>query len=129
MKVGVCIPNFSAPANPATIVEVAQAAEQLGYDSVWTTDHIMMPRGNDEPYGHIYEALTVLAYIAAVTRRVELGTSVIVLPPRNPVLIAKETASIDALSGRAADLRDRCRLDGARVRVSRVTLRRSRRAL
>lgn len=99
MKVGVCIPNFSAPANSATIVEVARAAEELGYDSVWTTDHIMMPRGYDEPYGHIYEALITLAYIAAVTQRVELGTSVIVLPPRNPVLIAKETASLDALSG------------------------------
>jgi probable F420-dependent oxidoreductase len=99
VKVGVIIPNFSAPADPATIVEIAQAADQLGYDSVWTTDHIMMPRGYDEPYGHIYEALITLAYIAAVTKRVELGTSVIVLPPRNPVQIAKETASLDALSG------------------------------
>ena len=98
MKVGVIIPNFSAPADPATIVAVAQAAEELGFDSVWTTDHIMMPRGLDEPYGHIYEALITLAYIAGVTKRVELGTSVIVLPPRNPVLIAKETASLDALS-------------------------------
>jgi probable F420-dependent oxidoreductase len=99
MKVGVAIPNFSTPATPATILEVARAAEALGYDSVWTTDHIMMPRGYDEPYGHIYEALIVLAYIASATQRVELGTSVIVLPPRNPVLIAKETASLDALSG------------------------------
>src|SRR5262249_28963568 len=98
MKVGVCIPNFSAAGDPATIVEVAQAAEQLGYDSVWTTDHIMMPRGYDEPYGHIYEALPTLAYLPGWPRRVELGTSVIVLPPRNPVLIAKETASLDSLS-------------------------------
>lgn len=98
MKVGVIIPNFSAPADPASMVAVAQAADELGYDSIWTTDHIMMPRGYDEPYGHIYEALLTLAYLAAVTRRVELGTSVIVLPPRNPVLIAKETASLDALS-------------------------------
>ena len=98
MKVGVIIPNFSALADLVMIVAVAQAAEELGFDSVWTTDHIMMPRGLDEPYGHIYEALITLAYIAGVTKRVELGTSVIVLPPRNPVLIAKETASLDALS-------------------------------
>ena len=99
MKVGVIIPNFSTPADPATIVEIAQAAEQLGFDSVWTTDHIMMPRGYDEPYGHIYEALISLAYLAGVTSKIELGTSVIVLPMRNPVLIAKEAASLDALSG------------------------------
>ena len=98
MRVGVILPNFSQPADPETMVEVAHAAEELGYDSIWTTDHVLMPKGYDEPYGHIYEALTVLAYLAAVTTRIELGTSVIVLPPRNPVLIAKEGASIDALS-------------------------------
>jgi hypothetical protein len=57
MKVGVIVPNFNAPADPATIVAVAQAAERLRYGSVWTTDHIMMPRGYDEPYRHIYESL------------------------------------------------------------------------
>jgi alkanesulfonate monooxygenase SsuD/methylene tetrahydromethanopterin reductase-like flavin-dependent oxidoreductase (luciferase family) len=50
-------PELQRPADPATIVAVAPAAERLGYDSVRTTDHIMMPRGYDGPYGHIYESL------------------------------------------------------------------------
>ena len=99
MKIGVILPNFSTPAEPAGLEEIARAADELGYDSIWTTDHVMMPKGYEEPYGHIYEALLTLAYLAPLARRVELGTSVIVLPPRNPVLIAKETATLDALSG------------------------------
>ena len=99
MQVGVSLPNFSKPAEPSTLVEVAQAAEQLGFDSIWTTDHVIMPKGSEEPYGHIYELLTTLAYLAPLTERVRLGTSVLVFPPRNPILIAKETATLDALSG------------------------------
>ena len=98
MHVGVILPNFSRPAEPRTLAEVAQAAEELGFDSIWTTDHLLMPKGMEEPYGHIYELLTTLAYLAPLTRRVRLGTSVLVLPPRNPILVAKEAATLDALS-------------------------------
>jgi len=55
MKVDVIVPNFNA--RPTRRRLSAPAAERLGYDSVRTTDHIMMPRGYDEPYGHIYESL------------------------------------------------------------------------
>ncbi len=99
MQVGVILPNFSRPADPRTLAEIAQAADELGFDSVWTTDHLMVPRGMEEPYGHIYELLMTLAYLAPLTTRVRLGTSVLVLPPRNPVVIAKEVATLDALSG------------------------------
>jgi probable F420-dependent oxidoreductase len=66
---------------------------------VWTTDHVIVPKENIEPYGHIYESVVMLAMLASVTQRVRLGTSIIVLPMRNPVLFAKQAASIDAASG------------------------------
>jgi probable F420-dependent oxidoreductase len=99
MQFGVALPNFSRLGTLEALVEVARAAEDLGYDSVWTTDHIMMTRGQEEPYGRILEALVALTWAAAATQRVRLGTSVIVLTQRQPVLVAKQAATLDYLSG------------------------------
>ncbi len=99
MQVGVSVPNFSRLGTREAVVEIAQQAEALGYDSIWTTDHVMVQKGQEIPYGHILEALTTLSYLAALTQRVRLGTSVIVFPQRNPVLVAKEAATLDQLSG------------------------------
>ena len=87
-------------------------ADELGFDSVWCNDHLAIPTasgdGATEPayaaaYGEqrgqrIYEPLIVLAYLAAVTRRVLLGTSVYLLPLRNPLLAARQAVSLDQLS-------------------------------
>lgn len=78
---------------------VALAAENLGYDSIWTTDHILLPQADREPYGRIFECVVTLAMLASITNRVRLGTSVIVLPMREPILFAKQIATIDAASG------------------------------
>ena len=88
---------------------MAVAAEQYGYDSVWVADHIVIPNDItlDEEHKAVIElaqkqnadALISLAFVAGQTRRVRLGTSVMVLPLRNPVLAAKMLASLDALSG------------------------------
>ena len=99
MKFGVGLPNYGPHTSFDAIRRVALAADELGYDSVWTTDHVIVPKENIEPYGHIYESVVILAMVAAVTQRVRLGTSIIVLPMRNPVLFAKQAASIDAASG------------------------------
>jgi probable F420-dependent oxidoreductase len=99
MQIGVCLPNFSRLGTREATIEVARQAEALGYDSLWTTDHVMMTKGQDEPYGHILEALTTLTFVAALTERIRLGVSVLVFPPRNAVLVAKETATLDVLSG------------------------------
>lgn len=99
MQFGVALPNFGQLGTREALVEIARAAEQAGYASVWTTDHVMMARGQDEPYGSILEAFVALTWAAAVTERVQLGTSVIVLPLRQPVLVAKQVASLDFLSG------------------------------
>jgi probable F420-dependent oxidoreductase len=98
MQFGVALPNFGRLGTRQALVEIARAAEDLGYASVWTTDHVMMSRGQDEPYGSILEAFVALSWAAAVTSRVQLGTSVIVVPLRQPVLIAKQAATLDYLS-------------------------------
>jgi probable F420-dependent oxidoreductase len=113
MRIGVTVPNVHETlATRTTIEAVGRMADDLGLDSVWCNDRVAMPAAQDgggsEPayaarYGedrgqHIYEPLIVLAYLAAVTRRVLLGTSVYLLPLRNPVLAARQAVSLDALS-------------------------------
>jgi probable F420-dependent oxidoreductase len=100
MRIGVCLPNFpfGVEPSPAAIVEVALEAERLGFDSVWATDHLLVPRTVPR-YRSVFEALTTLAHLGALTERVELGTSVLVLPVRHAVEVAKQAATIDALSG------------------------------
>jgi len=68
------------------------------FDSIWTTDHIAVSDKYADPYGNIVESLITLSFAAAKTERVKLGTSIIVLPMRNPILFAKQTASLDFLS-------------------------------
>lgn len=99
MHIGVCLPNYGRAASPEAIREVALAAEALGFDSVWTTDHILVPQAHLEPYGRIFETWTTLAYVAAITQRVRLGTSILLLALRHPVLVAKQAATLDQLSG------------------------------
>lgn len=99
MKFGVGLENYGCHITFDAMRQVALAAEEIGYDSVWTTDHVLVPQADREPYGRIFECVVTLAMLAAITHRVRLGTSVIVLPMRNPVLFAKQIASIDAASG------------------------------
>src|SRR4029450_2306555 len=80
-------------------VEIAQQAEGLGYDSIWATDVVLQTRSAaDARFAHTLEALTVTAYLAALTTRIQLGISVLVLPQRSPVVVAKEVATLDCLS-------------------------------
>ncbi len=112
MKIGVHLANGGPWASPESIVPLADRAEQLGYDSVWVSDHVVVPSKIDEskyPYGppgtfnpdasqNYYEPFATLAFVAGRTRRVQLGTSVIVLPQRQPLVVAKQWATLDALS-------------------------------
>jgi probable F420-dependent oxidoreductase len=79
-------------------VQVARAAERLGFSSIWTTDHVIMPPAQAGPYDEIFEALLTLAYLAPLTTTVKLGISVIVVPQRNGVVLAKELATLDRLA-------------------------------
>ena len=98
MKFGLALPNYGPDANPEDLIQSAQLAERLGYDSIWATDHILPSKLFPSVYQTIYEPLTVLSFLAAVTERVKLGTSILVLPLRNPAVVAKTVASLDVLS-------------------------------
>lgn len=98
MQFGVMLPHRWLYAAGNTIRDFAREAEALGYTSLWVTDHIVVPSYRMER-GHIfYEALTTLAYVSSITTRCRLGVAVLALPPRNPVLVAKQVATLDALS-------------------------------
>jgi probable F420-dependent oxidoreductase len=99
MKIGVNLHNYGPFATKPAIDAIAERAEALGYDSLWTADHILLPQTEPEPFGQLLETLTTLSYIAANTRRIALGTSILVLPQREPILVAKQAATIDELSG------------------------------
>jgi len=99
MKFGVCVPNYGATSSVESISAVAVEAELLGYDSVWTTDHLLMPRNSGTPYERIFDSLASLAYLAPQTKKVKLGVSSLIVAMRNPVVVAKQLASIDAFSG------------------------------
>ncbi len=78
---------------------VAVEAEKMGYESIWTTDHLLMPIKSGTPYETILESITSLAYLAAHTATVKLGVSSLILAMRNPVVAIKQLASVDQLSG------------------------------
>jgi alkanesulfonate monooxygenase SsuD/methylene tetrahydromethanopterin reductase-like flavin-dependent oxidoreductase (luciferase family) len=99
MIIGVNLPNYSSLGHRDAIVAIAQAAESLGYASLWTNDHVLLSTSRPEPFGNVLESLTTLSYLAASTDRIRLGTGILVLPQRDPLLVAKQAATISHLSG------------------------------
>ena len=97
MRLGVVLPTYPIGATVEGVVQVAQAADRLGFASIWTTDHVILPPDQAGPYAEILEPLMMLAYVAPLTSRVKLGISVIVVPQRNGVVLAKELATLDRL--------------------------------
>ena len=99
MHIGINIANHKDLLSKQYIRDTARMAEDLGFDSVWIPDHIIVPKAVEERYGPVYyDAMSVLAYLAGITSRVRLGTTVLVLPYRHPIVLAKQIASIDQLS-------------------------------
>ena len=101
MRFGFSLSNNQGIDDVQAIVRLAIRAEELDFDSVWASDHIfnvsyVFERIGDKPY---YDPLTILSYVAAVTRRIRLGTSVLVLPYHHPMRLAKAAATLDVLSG------------------------------
>jgi alkanesulfonate monooxygenase SsuD/methylene tetrahydromethanopterin reductase-like flavin-dependent oxidoreductase (luciferase family) len=99
MIIGVNLPNYSSLGYRDAMVAIAQTAEALGYSSLWTNDHVLLPTSLPEPFGHVLESLTTLSYLAASTNHIQLGTGVLVLPQRDPLLVAKQAATLSHLSG------------------------------
>jgi probable F420-dependent oxidoreductase len=98
MDYGLVLPSLGDDANREGMLAAVELSERHGFTDVWTTDHLLVGHDGAEDYGRIYEALTTLAWIAGRSSAIRLGTSVIVVPMRNAVLLAKELATLDALS-------------------------------
>ena len=100
MKFGVNLLNFGPGASPDSLSRWTQLAETLGYHLVMVCDHIAITEDVQGRYpAPLYDPFTVLGWLAASTQKIELGTTVIVLPYRNPLLVARMGANLDQLSG------------------------------
>jgi probable F420-dependent oxidoreductase len=106
MKIAVEFPSVAFREGPKKVAELARAIEDIGYDELAVFDHVVMGYPTQDrkapmypPQMPIIEALVMLGFAAAVTERVSLSTEVLVLPQRQPVLVAKQVASLDTLSG------------------------------
>lgn len=116
LRVGALVQNFGGfpetGRSAAACVDLAVHAERAGFDSVWVTDHIVLPRSREAQYPHndtghfpytweqdIHEPVSLMAALAQATSRVEIGTAVLVIPYRHPLLLAKMLATIDQIAG------------------------------
>src|SRR5205085_8325208 len=104
MKFGLFGINFGACADPAVAIDVARAAEDAGFDSLWTGEHVVLPDPQVPPspvppQTPMLDPVVALAAIAQHTKRVLLGTGIIILPQRNPLVLAKELVTLDIVSG------------------------------
>jgi probable F420-dependent oxidoreductase len=112
VRIGVALPSVGLEHDRRFILDVARAAEDGGLDSVWTVDHVVLPYEREsrypyqrsgtevafDPQVNWLDPLVTLSLVAGVTERVKLGTSILVLPYRNPVVVAGQVASLDVLS-------------------------------
>lgn len=113
MEYGVALPHFGPQARDARAVErirnVARAADHLGYDIVWASEHMIFPRTVKTPYPYgtsfpydvddpVLDPVSTLTWVAGMTKHVRLGTAVLVLPYHHPIALAKSLASLDVLS-------------------------------
>jgi probable F420-dependent oxidoreductase len=99
MDIHVALPNGHAGVTVDQLVEITEAAEDLGFAGAWALDHVLVGPDLKERYSWVIEPMTLLSYLAARTKRIRLGTSIIVLGMRNPFVVAKQAATIDELCG------------------------------
>src|ERR1700730_13528024 len=99
MKLGIHLPHAGEQSTPALIRRFAVQAEELGLDDIWVSEHIIVPRDQFPRSPLFYDPVLTLTWVAAVTRRARLGTSVLVLPMRHPLPLAKELSTLHNLSG------------------------------
>jgi alkanesulfonate monooxygenase SsuD/methylene tetrahydromethanopterin reductase-like flavin-dependent oxidoreductase (luciferase family) len=99
LHVGLILPNYGEALGAERLASAATAAEEAGFDSGWVTDHLIVPTEHASVYGTIAESLVSLGFLAARTRRLELGVSALIVPQRNPLVALKQLATLDLLSG------------------------------
>jgi len=117
MKFGVMFANVGPMGTAEGAAGIGQAAEEGGIESLWTVEHVVVPAGYQSTYPYsdtgrmpggedspIPDPLIWLAFVAAATKTIRLGTGILILPERNPVVLAKQVATLDSLSGGRVEL-------------------------
>ncbi|QYG95080.1 LLM class F420-dependent oxidoreductase [Iamia sp. SCSIO 61187] len=117
MKFGIIFANTMQFTGREGLVELAQGAEAVGFESLWTVEHVIYPDAYESEYPYdrsgkmvmapetdLPDPLIWLTWVAAVTERIHLGTGILILPQRNPLVLAKEVATLDALAGGRVEL-------------------------
>ena len=111
MRTGFVLPQVGPAASPEAIIHIAQRAEASGYDSVWVTERLLYPLSPQTPYPAtpdgslpevykiVLDPLAALTFVAAQTKRIAVGTSVLDMPFYNPVMLARQLTTLDILSG------------------------------
>jgi probable F420-dependent oxidoreductase len=99
MTYGIHLPQYGRVASGEAVARAARHAEDLGFADVWVSDHVVHPAEQTYPSPHLLDPFATLAWAGAVTERVRLGTSVLVVPQHNPVWLANHLASVDRMSG------------------------------
>ena len=113
MKFGLRYCNTGHYTDPVRAVELVQAGEEAGFESAWTVEHTVLPEGYESPYPYSADGKIAgganhiplpdppiwMAYVAARTSRINLGTGILILPQHNPVITAKQVATLDVMSG------------------------------
>lgn len=111
MNFGIIFANTGPSTQPGYAASLATLAEEAGFESLWTVEHVVVPAGYESPYPYskdgrmpggedipVPDPLIWLAYVAAVTTKIKLATGILILPQRNPAVVAKEAATLDVLS-------------------------------
>ncbi|HEV7720213.1 MAG TPA: LLM class F420-dependent oxidoreductase [Iamia sp.] len=117
MKFGIAFANTTRFTGREGLVELAQVAEAVGFESLWTVEHVIFPDAYESQYPYdpsgkmvmapdtdLPDPLIWLTWVAAVTERIHLGTGILILPQRNSLVLAKELGTLDALSGGRVEL-------------------------
>jgi probable F420-dependent oxidoreductase len=117
MHFGIVFANTGPFAQPEAAAAMARAAEAAGFESLWTVEHVVVPQGYESTYPYdpsgrmpggeemaIPDPLIWLSYVAAATSSIRLATGILIVPQRNPVVLAKELATLDSLSGGRLEL-------------------------
>ena len=97
MKIGISLSNYGQLPSQSFLKDVTLEIENKNLDSIWLSDHIIVPK-NDKPWTRVFEVITTLGFLASLTNSVQLGSSIIIIPLRDPFVLAKQIATLDSLS-------------------------------
>ena len=97
MKIGVSLSNYGMLPSRSFLKDAALEIERLGFDSIWVSDHIIVPQ-DDAPWNRVFESVATLGFLSSITESVHLGSSILLVPLREPFVLAKQIATLDSLS-------------------------------